>query len=182
MYDWSTISIFLTVRLIVRPNHGEKLTLKTFYFMFSSAYFDFEFCKSNSHTWWICLCYTELVLVLVFVPGKTTDINKCWISACIYQRFPSLPDSSLFCSSSSPDLALLAIKCQHLFPYANIITCFRISEHTWFVMHSHFLNLQCCCFGKDTKRDFQVLWSVQCGKLPMQPLATNRPKLKWRVQ
>lgn len=82
-----------------------------------------------------------LSLFLVFVPGKNTNINKCWIWACIYRRFQSRPDSnfalSLFCSSSFSDLALLAIKCQHLFPYANIITCYRISAHTWFGLHSH---------------------------------------------
>lgn len=44
---------------------------------------------------------------------------------------------SLFCSSSSSDLALLAIKSEHLFPYANIITRLRISADTGFVLCSH---------------------------------------------
>lgn len=137
------------------PNYGETFTCTFAYFtfpfiyifMFGSAYFGS--CKkspnkhltSNVKPNMMDLSSLTLSLFLVFVPGKSKNINKCWIWACIYLRFQSLPDSkfalSLFCSSSFSDLALLAIKCQHLFPYANIITCFRISAHTWFGLHSH---------------------------------------------
>lgn len=47
----------------------------------------------------------------------------------MYQRFQSLPASkfalSLFVSLNFSDLTLLAIKCQHLFPFANILHVLR---------------------------------------------------------
>lgn len=179
---------------VLCPNRGEKLTL--FICCAAPSVWSQPWClvqpvlaamrrvKTNltvepwRSTMDLSLLALNLSLFWVFIPGKSANINKCWIWACMGQRFQSLPESKfalqfILFLQFSWSLSLLAIKCQHLCPCANIITCFRISARPGFGLHSLLLNLLRCCLGEGRKPDFQVSW---CGLPSSKCIVPTWPK------